>query len=59
MPREANLRIWFGVHTILFDDGPLSTRTSERLEVEPVDMIIEDFGLINWLKDYRLGNLDV
>ena len=37
------------------------TDFAKALQVEPITRlrIIEDFGLINWLKDYRFGNLDV
>jgi hypothetical protein len=34
---------------------------AKALQAEPITTlgIVEDFGLVNWLKDYRLGNLDI
>ena len=61
MPPLEELAKWFGVHEFFLEQlGQLSTLTSRKvLQVEPITTlrIVEDFGLINWLKDYRLGNL--
>ena len=48
---EVFLNIWSEQH----DDF------AKALQVEPIMKlrITEDFGLINWLKDYRFGNLDI
>ena len=56
------LRKWFGVHEFFLDKWASEhTDFAKALQVEPITRlrIIEDFGLINWLKDYRFGNLDV
>ena len=51
---------WFGVHEFFLEQWASEHADFEKvLQVEPITTlrIVEDFGLINWLKDYRLGNL--
>ena len=57
---HEELRKWFGVHEFFLDKWASEHDDfAEALQVEPTTTlrIVEDFGLINWLKDYRLGNL--
>ena len=59
---REELRRFFGVHEFFLDKWANEHEDfAKALQVEPITTlrIIEDFGLINWLKDYRLGNLDV
>ena len=59
---REELRKWFGVHEFFLDKWANEHEDFARaLQVEPITTlgIIEDFGLINWLKDYKQGNLDV
>jgi hypothetical protein len=57
---REELRRWFGVHEVFLDIWASEQKELERaLQVEATTLrVIEDFGLINWLKDYRFGNLD-
>ena len=53
---------WFGVQEIFLDNwAEQQEEFAKALKVEPITTlrITEDFGLINWLKDYRFGNLDI
>ena len=58
---REELRRWFGVHEVFLDIWASEHGDfAKALQVEPMTLrIIEDFGLINWLKDCRLGNLDI
>jgi hypothetical protein len=52
---------WFGVHEVFLDIwAEKHDEFAKALRTEPNTTlrIIEDFGLMNWLKDYRYGNLD-
>jgi hypothetical protein len=51
---------WFGVQKMFLDIwAEQHDEFAKALQVEPIMKlrIVEDFGLINWLKDYRRGNL--
>ena len=53
---------WFGVQEMFLDIwAEQHDEFAKALKVEPITTlrITEDFGLINWLKDYRFGNLDI
>ena len=52
----------FGVHEVFLDIwAEQHDEFAKALRVEPITTlrIMEDFELMNWLKDYRFGNLDV
>ena len=59
--REERRR-WFGVHEVFLDRWASEQKDfAKALQVEPIMTlrVTDDFGLINWLKDYRRGNLDI
>jgi hypothetical protein len=59
---REELRRWFGVHEVFLDIWEQEyPEFAKVLQVEPVTKlrVVEDFGIINWLKDYRFGNLDI
>ena len=58
---REELRKWFGVHEFFLDKWASEhTDFAKALQVEPITRlrIIEDFGLINWLKDYKRGTYE-
>jgi hypothetical protein len=58
---REELRRSFGVHEVFLDKWASEHEDfAKALQVQPTTLrIIEDFGLMNWLKDYRFGNLDI
>ena len=58
---REEIRRWFGVHEVFLDIwAKQHDEFAKALRVKPLILsIIDDFGMMNWLKDYRLGNLDV
>jgi hypothetical protein len=58
---RAELAVFFGVDVLTIERWAEQHKDFEwALQVPPTTLMIrEDFGLINWLKDYRFGNLDV
>ncbi len=59
---REEIRRWFGVHEVFLDIwAEQHDEFAKAQQVEPMMTlrIIDDFVMMNWLKDYRLGNLDV
>jgi hypothetical protein len=53
---------WFGVQEMFLDIwAEQHDEFAKALQVEPITTlrVTDDFGLINWLKDYRRGNLNI
>lgn len=59
---HEELRKWFGVHEVFLDIwADENADFAKALQVEPITTlrIIDDFGMMNWLKDHRFGNLEI
>ena len=53
---------WFGVQEMFLDIwAEQHDEFAKALQVEPITTlrVTDDFGLTNWLKDYRRGNLNI
>lgn len=59
---RAELALFFGVDVSTIERWADEHKDFDwALQVYPTALGVthEDFGLFNWLKDYRLGNLDI